>query len=138
MAVVPCSPLRTCPVYHTNVMLSVGSRFAIVCLEAIPSQPERERLISTLSETGKIIIDVSFEQMEAFACNVLELCDGQGLPVYAMSVRAWHAFTTSQQRMIADYARLTLGPIDLIEDLGGGGARCMLCEVFLEKRVAYS
>lgn len=125
------------PIYHTNVMLSVGRRFAIVCLQALPSPQERQQLIDTLQKTGKTIIDVTFEQMESFACNVLELKDKKDNPVYAMSTRAWQSFTAEQQSLISDYARLALGKLDIIEDLGGGGARCMLCEVFLEKRMAY-
>lgn len=126
------------PIYHTNVMLSVGSRFAIVCLDALPSLHERRQLIDALQSTGKTLIAVTFEQMAFFTCNVLELKDKSGKPVYAMSTRAWEAFTTAQQCQISSYARLALGPLDIIEDLGGGGARCMLCEVFLEKRMAYS
>lgn len=124
-------------IYHTNVMLSIGQRFAIVCLQAVASPQDRQRLIAALTDSGKTIIDVTYRQMESFACNVLELCDTQGRPVYAMSTRAWQAFDGEQQRLIADYARLALGPVDIIEDLGGGGARCMLCEVFLQKRHAY-
>ncbi|MEG3133111.1 arginine deiminase-related protein [Rouxiella sp. T17] len=125
------------PIYHTNVMLSIGRRFAIVCLSALPSLHERGQLVESLKSTGKTIIDVSFEQMGSFTCNILELKDKVGNPVYAMSTRAWEAFTSAQQIEISSYARLALGPIDIIEDLGGGGARCMLCEVFLEKRMAY-
>jgi len=124
-------------IYHTNVMLSIGQRFAIVCLQAVASPQDRQRLIAALIDSGKTIIDVTYRQMESFACNVLELCDTQGRPVYAMSTRAWQAFGGEQQKLIADYARLALGPVDIIEDLGGGGARCMLCEVFLQKRYAY-
>lgn len=125
------------PIYHTNVMLSVGSRFAIVCLEALTSLNERKQLVDHLNSTGKTIINVTFDQMESFTCNVLELKDKLGKPVYAMSTRAWDAFTTAQKLEISSYARLALGPIDIIEDLGGGGARCMLCEIFLERRMAY-
>ncbi len=126
------------PIYHTNVMMSVGSRFAIVCLDTLPSRQERAQLIRQLEATGKTIVEVSLTQMEAFACNVLELHDSHENPVYALSTRAWQAFKPEQQAMISSYAKLALGPIDLIEDLGGGGARCMLCEVFLEKRMAFS
>ena len=126
------------PIYHTNVMMSVGRHFAIICLETLPSRQERTQLIEQLEATGKTIVDVSLAQMEAFACNVLELHDRHANPVYAMSTRAWQAFTPEQQTMISGYAKLALGPIDLIEDLGGGGARCMLCEVFLEKRMVFS
>jgi len=124
------------PIYHTNVMLSVGAEYAIVCLESIRNETQKSALIASLTRSGKTIIDVSFAQMEAFACNVLELRAKDGHPVYAMSTRAWANFTPKQQTLIGSYARLALGPIDIIEDLGGGGARCMLAEIFLQRKFA--
>lgn len=124
------------PIYHTNVMLSVGVKYAIVCLESIRNEAQKGTLIATLQRSGKTIVDVSFAQMEAFACNVLELQAKDGHPVYAMSTRAWSHFTAQQQALIGGYARLALGPIDIIEDLGGGGARCMLAEIFLPRKLA--
>ncbi|AGH34430.1 citrulline utilization hydrolase CtlX [Acinetobacter baumannii] len=121
-------------IYHTNVMMSIGTRFAIVCLDAIHDQTERKQLIALLEQCGKSIIAVSHEQMESFACNILELKNVSQKPVYAMSTRAWSSFNPEQQKMIADYASLVLAPIDVIEDLGGGGARCMLAEIFLAPR----
>ena len=122
------------PIYHTNVMMSVGVRYAIICLESIRNEAQKNALVATLERSGKTIIDVSFAQMEAFACNVLELRAGDDSPVYAMSTRAWASFTPQQQALIGGYARLALGSIDIIEDLGGGGARCMLAEIFLQKK----
>ncbi|TFZ48459.1 amidinotransferase [Serratia proteamaculans] len=122
------------PIYHTNVMMSVGVQYAIICVESLRNQAQKSALIATLERSGKTIIDVSFAQMEAFACNVLELRAEDGNPVYAMSTRAWASFTPQQQALIGSYARLALGPIDIIEDLGGGGARCMLAEIFLQKK----
>ncbi len=123
------------PVYHTNVMMSLGKKYAIVCLESLSSGAERQRLLASLQRTGKEVIDVTWRQMEAFVCNVIELKDCHGQPVYAMSGRAWASFTPEQQQKISDYARLALAPIDIIEDLGGGGARCMVAEIFLEKKI---
>lgn len=124
------------PIYHTNVMMSVGSRFAIVCLESLTSEKERHELVELLVSSGKTIISVTFEQMESFACNVLEVTSRDGHPVYAISTRAWASFTPEQQTQLNGYARLALAPIDIIEELGGGGARCMVAEVFLEKKTA--
>lgn len=121
-------------IYHTNVMMSLGTKFAIVCLESVACEKEREQLIALLEGSGKTIIDVSFAQMESFTCNVLELKNSIGHPVYALSTRAWNAFSAEQQNLISNYADLALAPIDIIEDLGGGGARCMIAEIFLEKQ----
>jgi hypothetical protein len=126
------------PIYHTNVMMSLGKVFAIVCLESLASEAERRQLVAALQRSGKKIIAVSYEQMESFACNVLELKNRHGKPVYAMSTRAWASFTPQQQSLISGYAQLALAPIDIIEDLGGGGARCMVAEIFLEQKMAYS
>ncbi|MCG2574954.1 arginine deiminase-related protein [Acinetobacter sp. ME22] len=120
-------------IYHTNVMMSLGTRFAVVCLESIHDELERNQLINLLEVCGKTIIDVSYEQMENFSCNILELKNTNNEPVYAMSTRAWNAFNPEQQKLISDYAHLALAPIDVIEDLGGGGARCMLAEIFLQR-----
>jgi len=124
------------PIYHTNVMMSVGARYAILCLESLRNPEQKRTVIARLQGSGKTLIDVSYAQMEAFACNVLELRAKDGSPVYAMSTRAWASFTPPQQALIGGYARLALGPIDIIEDLGGGGARCMLAEIFLPKKGA--
>lgn len=120
-------------IYHTNVMMSVGKRFAVICLAAIPDPKEKAELVQRLQQCGKTIIDVSYEQMENFTCNILELKNKDNQPVYAMSTRAWNAFTSTQQQQLSDYAHIVQAPIDIIEDLGGGGARCMLAEIFLPK-----
>ncbi|MEQ1144106.1 citrulline utilization hydrolase CtlX [Acinetobacter soli] len=118
-------------IYHTNVMMSIGHRFAVVCLESIHDQQEKLALIQRLQQCGKNIIDVSYAQMENFTCNILELKNKHNQPVYAMSTRAWDAFTLEQQQQLSNYAEIVQAPIDIIEDLGGGGARCMLAEIFL-------
>ncbi len=123
-------------IYHTNVMMSVGKRFAVVCLESVKNNEERHDLISHLERCGKMIIDVSYSQMENFTCNILELKNKNNQPVYAMSQRAWQAFTPEQQHQLSNYAHIALAPIDVIEDLGGGGARCMLAEIFLTHQTA--
>ena len=118
------------PIYHTNVMMSIGKKFAIVCLDSVQ---EKQFLIDHFRRTNKTILDVSYAQLKEFTCNVLELQNSQKQPVYAMSTRAWHAFTPHQQQLQA-YAQLTIVPLHTIETLGGGGARCMIAEIFLEKR----
>lgn len=120
-------------IYHTNVMMSVGIKYAVVCLEAVIDSDERDRLTTSLSARGKTIIAISQAQMHAFCGNILELHDGDGHPVLAMSEQAWHAFTPTQQYRLNDYARIVRAPIAVIEQHGGGGARCMLAEIFAPK-----
>lgn len=118
-------------IYHTNVMMSIGKRFAVVCLESVRDPLEKAALIERLQQYGKTIIDVTYAQMENFTCNILELKSKKNQPVYAMSTRAWNAFTPDQQQQLSSYADIARASIDIIEDLGGGGARCMLAEIFL-------
>ncbi len=121
------------PVYHTNVMMCVGRTIAVVCSESIPDPAEREILCGSLHSTGKRIIDISLAQMEGFAGNMLELRSQRGHPVFVMSRRAWSCLSKEQQRRISEYAEPVLAPIDTIERLGGGSARCMLAEIFLPR-----
>lgn len=121
------------PIYRTNVMMCVGRTLAVVCLEAIPDAGERNALCASLRTSGKQIIDISLSQVKDFAGNMIELRSQRGHPVFAMSRRAWSTLTPAQQRAIADYAEPLLAPIDTIERLGGGSARCMVAEIFLPK-----
>ncbi|SCK28236.1 citrulline utilization hydrolase CtlX [Vogesella sp. LIG4] len=122
-------------IYHTNVMMAVGSRLAVVCLESIRDAAQREVLCSSLRQAGKEIIDIDYRQMESFCGNVIELADADGKAVFAMSSRAWHSFTPAQQAQLQANGRVAHAPLDTIENLGGGGARCMVAENFLpEKR----
>jgi hypothetical protein len=120
-------------IYHTNVMMSVAEHYAIVCLESIHNPAEKERVVHALESHGKTIIPISYAQMYDFAGNVLELRGKDGL-VLAMSERAYHAFTEEQRSIISKYATPVYAPLTTIEKVGGGGARCMLAEIFLPKR----
>ncbi|MCH8621198.1 arginine deiminase-related protein [Undibacterium sp. TS12] len=123
-------------IYHTNVMMCVGKTLAIVCTEAIQDRQERTALCATLTASGKQLISISWQQMEAFAGNMLELKSVVGAPVFAMSRSAWAALTRFQQETIAAYAEVVLAPIENIEYSGGGSARCMLAEIFLPEKAA--
>lgn len=119
------------PIYHTNVMMCVGSAFAVVCAEAVPCALERSMLTCALTQAGKQVIDITCGQMQQFAGNMLELRSQAGAPLLAMSRRAWAAFTPPQQAMLARHATPVIAALDTIEEAGGGGARCMLAEIFL-------
>ena len=74
---------------------------------------------------------ISWEQMERFCGNCLELQDGRGLPVMAMSTQAYEAFTAEQRAAILRHcADIAHAPIDTLEKVGGGGVRCALAELF--------
>ena len=119
------------PIYHTNVMMSVGKKLAFICLDAIRNQSEKALVIRSLENTGKRIIDISLLQMNAFAGNVLELRNEVGQAILAISQRAWMSLTAAQQQIIQQYVSPVIADLDVIEDLGGGGARCMIAEIHL-------
>ncbi len=119
------------PIYHTNVIMCVGERFAIVCLECIPDEAEREHVRKTLKETGKDIIEISIEQVNRFAGNMLQLRTRRGDGLLVMSLQAYRALLPDQIRRLETYTQITYSDISTIESNGGGSARCMIAEVHL-------
>lgn len=118
------------PIYHSNVMLSVGTHFAVVCLSSIDDATEREQLVQQLESTGKTVIDISAEQMNGFAGNILEVKTTTGEPLIVMSSTAFESFTAAQRSLLESFGKLVHAPLNTIETCGGGSARCMLAEVF--------
>ena len=116
------------PIYHTNVLLGVGTGWTVVCSEAIDPL-DRPEVLATLAETGHDTIDISRGQMEAFCGNVLELESETGERLVVMSDRAFHAFTDEQRAILAARAELVHADLTTIETHGGGSARCMLAEL---------
>ena len=120
-------------IYHTNVMLCIGSAFAVACLDCIAEPKERARVEQRLTETGHEVVAISPYQMEAFAGNMLELVDREGGHVLAMSARAERSLQPKQRAVLEKHARIVASPIDTIENCGGGGVRCMLAEIHLPR-----
>lgn len=122
------------PIYHTNVMMSIGTRYAVVCLDAINDIEERMMLIEELENSDKEIIEISLEQMESFAGNMLELkgkdSDGKPSPVIVMSESAYKSLDNQQLFMLEKYATIVVPDLHIIEANGGGSARCMVAELF--------
>ena len=118
-------------IYHTNVMMCLASSFAVICLEAILDQNERQRVMDQLKETEKTIIEITFDQMNNFAGNMLEVQNLNGDQYLVMSSKAYHSLNKNQINQIQQYVQILHSPIDTIETLGGGSARCMMAEIFL-------
>ena len=118
------------PIYHTNVMMHVGSRYAIVCLEAIADQSQRQTVIDSLHTTGKEIVNISFDQMRQFAGNMLELRNSDGKKILVMSATAKHSLTSEQLSILEQDALIVAPDIHTIETAGGGSARCMIAEKY--------
>lgn len=117
-------------IYHTNVMMCVGTGFAVVCLECIAAA-ERAAVVAALTRSGHELIAISLEQVSRFAGNLLELRSATGRPLLALSQSAYDALTPLQRHALGRHAHLLPLAIPTIETIGGGSARCMLAEVFL-------
>lgn len=117
-------------IYHTNVMMAVGLQVAVVCLDSIKDEDEQKKVISQLTSTGKIIVDISLDQVSQFAGNMLEVKSRNGNPLMVMSTSAYNALTTSQENIISTYNKIITSDLYTIEKIGGGSARCMIAEIF--------
>lgn len=122
------------PVYHTNVMMCVGSDFAVVCEEAIADPGQRDAVRRRLEGCGHEIVPIDFAQMRSFAGNMLELAGAGGTRVLALSARALESLRPDQVRALEARCTLLPVPVATIEESGGGSVRCMLAEVHLPRR----
>jgi hypothetical protein len=120
-------------VYHTNVLMAIGSGFAVVCSESIVNEVHRTAVLSKLRSTGHTIVDITRAQMARFAANVLELAAPNG-KVIALSRTALDCLAPAQRQALESRATLIPAEIPTIERIGGGGVRCMLAEIHLPKR----
>lgn len=123
----------TKPIYHTNVLMAIGARFAVICGESIASLVHRAAVLEKLRATGHEVIEISLGQMSLFAGNLLELAPPAG-KVIALSRGAWGSFAPAQRRLLERHGSILAADIPTIERLGGGGVRCMLAEIHLPKR----
>lgn len=124
------------PIYHTNVMLSVGEHFAAVCTEAIVA-PDRRRVLDKLESTGHEVIELTRGQMACFAGNLLELRGSGYERTAALSAAAFGSLQPAQKQVFARLGvSLAVAPLPTIERLGGGSARCMVAEIHLPRRDA--
>jgi hypothetical protein len=118
------------PVYHTNVVMTLGHDFAIICSDAISSVLDKNKVIATIKETGRDIIHISLEQMHQFCGNCIELQNNEGVKYLLMSETAFRAFTDRQLKRLLNSVKVICTDIGGIEETGGGSARCMVAELF--------
>lgn len=121
------------PIYHTNVLMNVGEKLAVICDEAIQQADQREAVLKQLRDTGHDVVRLNYAQLEAFAGNMLELKNASGQRVVALSQRALDALDEEQRERLAANGQVVSAAIDTIEDSAGGSVRCMLAEVHLPK-----
>jgi hypothetical protein len=119
------------PIYHTNVMMHVGSEIAVVCLDSIPMASEKLKVQEYLEKTGKKMIPITTKQKFNFAGNMLELKNKDGAKFTVMSDAAFQSLGEVQINSIKRFTEIIVPKIPIIEKIGGGSARCMMAEIFL-------
>ncbi len=121
-------------IYHTNVMMALGIDFVIICLDSISNEEEKKVVIKSFNNTNKTIIDITYDQMESFAGNMLQLQSNNGDNYLIMSTTAYNSLTETQIKVIESKTKILTGDIPTIEKYGGGGVRCMIAENFLPQK----
>jgi len=119
------------PIYHTNVLMNVGEKLAVLCDVAISREEQRAAVVQRLQDTGHEVMSLSRDQLDAFAGNMLELRCKDGERLVAMSQRAFDSLTGEQRATLQSNGRVLSVPIDTIEASAGGSVRCMLAEIHL-------
>ena len=122
------------PVYHTNVMMSLGDQFAILCEEALEEEWELIAVRQLLESTAKVIIPITRDQMHSFAGNMLLVKNDKEEKFLVCSLAAFESLRKEQRTMLEAYAQLVPISIPTIEQVEGGSVRCMMAEIFLEPK----
>ena len=118
------------PIYHTNVMMCIAENFVVICLESINDQDEKNILLENFKNTGKDVIEITYEQLGSFAGNMLQIKNVDGEMLLVMSTQAYNSLNNDQINRLTKLNRIIHSPLDTIETSGGGSARCMLAEIY--------
>jgi hypothetical protein len=118
------------PIYHTNVMLSITNKYAIICMDSIKDKLQKSALLHHFKLTNKLVININYDQVKHMCGNVLELYNAHEESLLILSHQAKLNFTNEQLNTIQKYSRLVPVEIDTIETIGGGSARCMMAEIY--------
>jgi hypothetical protein len=121
-------------IYHTNVMMCIAKAFAVVCLESVIDQEERATLLASLEKTNKEVVDISLQQLNSFAGNMLQIVNKDAELLLVMSTQAYQSLNASQIEVLQKHNRIIHSSLNTIETAGGGSARCMMAEVFLNRK----
>jgi hypothetical protein len=120
-------------IYHTNVMMSIGTTFAVVCADCIDDKSERKMVLEQLKKTGREVVLISEKQVNNFAGNMLEVLGSKNQKYVVMSTTAYNSLKPNQIGQLEKHAKIIHSNLETIETAGGGSARCMMAEVFLPK-----
>lgn len=122
------------PIYHTNVMMALGEGFCVLCEEAIEEEWELIAVRQLLESTNHTIIPITRVQMHCFAGNMLQVKNKNGDKILVMSNAAFESLRKEQKEMLEAYSTLLPIAVPTIEEVEGGSVRCMMAEIFLQKR----
>lgn len=120
------------PIYHTNVMMNIGDGFAVICSDVI-GDSDRKSVLDRLKEFNLEIIEISINQLTAYCANILHLRAHDNKKKIIISDTAFQAFTNDQKNILSKYGEFVVVNVKTIENIGGGGARCMMAEIFLPR-----
>ena len=118
-------------IYHTNVMMCIAKTFVAVCLESVTDEEQKVNLVNSFKRTGKEIVDISLQQLNHFAGNMLQVINEDEELLLVMSTQAYQSLTESQIKALQKHNRIIHASLKNIETAGGGSARCMIAEIFL-------
>jgi hypothetical protein len=121
-------------VYHTNVIMHIGETYAVICLESIKDETERIAVSQLLIATGHEVIPITLKQVHAYAGNMLQVQNKKGKKFTILSKQASKSLTKEQKDILKIHTTLLPADITTIETIGGGSVRCMMAEIFLEKK----
>ena len=121
-------------IYHTNVMLTLGDTFAVICADCIDDKKERKMVLDSLRGDDKEIILITEDQVNNFAGNMLEVKGKNDERFLVMSESAYKSLTKKQIAQLEAHVEIIHSSLDTIEACGGGSARCMMAEIFLPRR----
>ena len=121
-------------IYHTNVMMCVAEEYVLICLDSVHGEDDKNSIISTIKNTQKEIIEISEKQCNSFAGNMLQVSNKINEKFLIMSSSAYNSLEKEQRIKLLKYNKIIHSDLSLIEKLGGGSARCMIAENFLQKK----
>lgn len=119
------------PIYHTNVMMCIADKYVVISLDSIHDMAERKEVVSAIQKTGKEIIEITYQQLNHFAGNMLQIENGNHEKLLVMSTQAFQSLSSEQVQKLSSYNRILHAPLTTIELNGGGSARCMIAEIHL-------
>jgi len=121
-------------IYHTNVMMCVAERYALICAQSIRDATEREAVLKSLRDTGHEVVLLTYEQINNFAGNALQVRNEKGDTVLIISKAGYESLSEEQKDVIQQYDEIVPIPLTTIETNGGGSARCMIADIRLPKK----